>query len=201
MMEFFDQLTGLELFYLMMITAGGTVFLMRLILMFFVGTDGDPSAADASLADSSDAMLRYVSIQSLSSFALVGGLAGFWAERTFHNSMVSVLLALFAGALMVFIMVRITMLLMKLQTKGNLEITDAVGKEGTVYLTIPEEGMGQIDFNMQGRKLFRKAASETGQRIATGTKVRIVRVTDDSVLMVEPVISAGSRDKNPGKQS
>ncbi len=195
MFEFLEQMSGMEYMYVIMMVAGGTIFFIRLFLMFFTGIDADPSDAETSIADSSETALRYISLQSISSFGLIGGLFGFWAERTFHNSVISVLITLAAGAVMVLIMARLTAFMLKLQNRGNIKISNSVGKDGKVYLTLQKDGTGQVEFSMQGRRLYYSAVSENGEVIPTGTRVRIVRVTDDSVLVVVPLTADGAEEK------
>ena len=85
--------------------------------------------------------------------------------------------------------------MLKLQNRGNIKISNSVGKDGKVYLTLQKDGTGQVEFSMQGRRLYYSAVSENGEVIPTGTRVRIVRVTDDSVLVVVPLTADGAEEK------
>ena len=64
---------------------------------------------------------------------------------------------------------------------------NTVRKEGIVYLTIPENGTGQISVVVQGGLRQFDAVSSAGQRIPTGEKIRVVRVVSSRILVVEPI--------------
>ena len=49
MFEFLEQMSGMEYMYVIMMVAGGTIFFIRLFLMFFTGIDADPSDAETSI--------------------------------------------------------------------------------------------------------------------------------------------------------
>jgi membrane protein implicated in regulation of membrane protease activity len=66
-----------------------------------------------------------------------------------------------------------------------LDINNAVGATGTVYLRIPNGGTGQVQVSIQGglRIIDALAAGET--ELPTGTKVTVVGVRDSTTLVVE----------------
>ncbi|OQA23767.1 MAG: hypothetical protein BWY59_02539 [Verrucomicrobia bacterium ADurb.Bin345] len=73
----------------------------------------------------------------------------------------------------------------KLQSGGGtLNLQNAVGREGTVYLTIPANGAGKVSVVVQNRLGEFEATSESGEELKTGTSIRVVGVTGDKVLVV-----------------
>ncbi len=72
----------------------------------------------------------------------------------------------------------------KLESDGTLNLANAVGLVGTVYLTIPAsgEGRGQVQIDVQGR-LATVDAQTTGPALSTGEKV-FVYATEGSTLLV-----------------
>jgi hypothetical protein len=72
----------------------------------------------------------------------------------------------------------------RFQSEGTLNIQNAVGQSGTVYLTIPESGTGVVNVTVQGALRTLDAASENGQRIATGKMVKVVGVAAGKILVV-----------------
>ena len=67
-----------------------------------------------------------------------------------------------------------------------MEISNAVGKTGEVYLTIPPSlsGTGKINVDLQGTLTELDAMTENDTPIKTGAKVKVVR-TDESTCYVE----------------
>ena len=76
----------------------------------------------------------------------------------------------------------------RLAEDGTLRIRQAIGQEGTVYVPIPADkaNAGKVQLKVQNRLVEFEAVTAAGQRLATGTKVRVVGVTG-TMLEVEPV--------------
>jgi membrane protein implicated in regulation of membrane protease activity len=71
-----------------------------------------------------------------------------------------------------------------LQTSGNISIKSAEGLEGDVYVTVPSgSGRGQVRVNIDNRQRIYNAVS-SGEELASGTRVRVVRVNQDNTLTV-----------------
>ena len=71
--SWFLGLTVLEMLYVVLAVLGGLVFLVRIVLLFFVG-DGDGALDDVGV--DSDAGFQLLSIQGLSGFFVMFGLVG-----------------------------------------------------------------------------------------------------------------------------
>ena len=67
-------------------------------------------------------------------------------------------------------------------------IRAAVGQEGTVYIPIPaaKANTGKVQLKLQNRLVEYEAVTSSSQKLATGTKVRVVGVTGKT-LEVEPL--------------
>ncbi len=79
--------------------------------------------------------------------------------------------------------------LYRLTADGTERIGRAVGEEGMVYLTIPEQnqGVGKVHVVLQNRTVEYEAMT-SGERLHTGTRVVIVNVLGSDRVEVEPVI-------------
>jgi hypothetical protein len=68
-------------------------------------------------------------------------------------------------------------------------ITNAVGRVGTVYTTIPAEGAGagKIQLNLHGRTMEYLAVT-TGDALKPGAKVVVGAVVSSDTLEVEPAL-------------
>jgi len=75
----------------------------------------------------------------------------------------------------------------KLQSKGNIDIRNAIGKEGTVYLNITPPERGKVEINIQDRLRIVDAVVKTNEPIPTGERVIVTEILDSGVLVVERV--------------
>ena len=61
-----------------------------------------------------------------------------------------------------------------LQASGNIDISEAIGSQGTIYLRIPEGDVGQVQVEAGGALKIYNAKSEDGNGIGTGDFVEVV---------------------------
>lgn len=152
------------------------------VLMSFIGFDIDHFHMDGL-----DFMGDSFSITSLIAFACIGGWTGYFANTMTEMSEWVVLstaaalgLAAYIGS--IFVMKR----LKKWESKGNIQMENAIGKTGKVYLGIPARmsGKGQVELIIQGRLTIVDAFTNQ-DAIETGTEVIIYDVKGNDVF-VEP---------------
>jgi len=183
---------GLNTIYLICAIAGGTILVLRLILMLIGGDHGDlGDGADVTVDLNHDGALdgpndgmNLLSLQSIAGFFTMFGLVGMGLLQIGAVSWVSLLGALAAGAVTALVTAFIFLKLQRLQSEGTLVITNAVGQVGTVYLTIPENASGVVTVSVQGAMRSLDAVSEHGQKIPTGSIVRVVGITAGKILVV-----------------
>jgi membrane protein implicated in regulation of membrane protease activity len=183
----------LNTIYLICAVAGGTVLVLRLIAMVFglgsggeapdVSADMDVDAAMDIGEHGAGAEANYLSIQSLSGFFTMFGLVGMGLLQVNAGPLWSLVGALAAGVFTAWVTAMIAAALLRLQSSGTLQISNAVGQEGTVYLTIPDQGSGVVSVSVQGALRQFDALSENGQKIPTGTLVRVTGVSAGKLVV------------------
>lgn len=186
---------GIGTVYLVCAVAGGTVLVIRLILMAIGLDSGDAPQdihADFDLdhdgvldgGDMQGGVFNYLSIQSIAGFFTMFGLVGLGLLQINASDTWSLVGALAAGLFTAWCTGLIFLAMRRLQSEGTLVIGNAVGEKGTVYLTIPEKGTGSITITVQGASRTLDAMSENGQKIPTGSIVKVVGVTAGKILVV-----------------
>ena len=91
------------------------------------------------------------------------------------------------GVFTMLVIARIVLAMERLKSDGTMRMENAVGQEGRVYLTIPEDGSGKVSIVIQGGLRELEAVSENKERIPTGETVRVLRVISNRILVVERV--------------
>jgi hypothetical protein len=180
--------------YLICAVAGGTVLVLRLLLMLIglqIGADGGdmPHDLDADInVDSGDhgavGEVNFLSIQSLSGFFTMFGLVGMGLLQIQASQLMSLLGALAAGIITAWASGMIVLAIQRLQSTGTMVISNALGQQGTVYLTIPERGTGVVNVTVQGALRQFNAISESGEKIPTGAIVRVTDISAGNLLVV-----------------
>ena len=187
-------LSFIEIIYWASTIIGGTLFVLRLISMFLgggVSDDGMDAALDAGGHDLSgdsieaDTSFKLMSIQGLTSFFMMFGLVGLALLQAGLPVLVTVLGGMIAGLITVAVTGLVFTQMKRLQAEGTIHIENTIGKEGNVYLGIPENGTGQVQIIVQGSLKIFDAVSKNKNTIATGEKVQVVGVASGNTLIVE----------------
>ena len=85
----------------------------------------------------------------------------------------------------------------KLQSSGNIDISNAIGKVAQVYIPIPAAGAGsgKVTITLQEKFCEYTAITAAAEALKTGSYVRVVSVSDGGVLLVEP-LSGAKKEQN-----
>ena len=138
--------------------------------------------------DGLDADFTLLSVRSIIAFFTFFGWTGVVALSGGAGSMLAVLMASAAGFMAMMVVAYIFYLFIKLQSSGTLNLDNALGNTGEVYLIIPgnKSGIGKVQMKVQG-SLRELDAITTGQAIPTGAPIQVVDVLENGTLIVEPM--------------
>lgn len=205
MLALLENLSGLELLFACCAVFGTVLFIIRLILMFS-GMGGDEAhSADTGDMDgghfdtgdmdhtgemhNSDLSFKLLSLQGITAFFMMFGLVG-WAviRQGQYHALVPIAAGTFAGLLSVWVMKKIFQFATSLQSSGTMNLNNAIGQEGTVYLTIHPGQSGKVQVSVQERLSVLEAVTDGSEEIKTGESVRVVRVLAGK-LVVEKLSS------------
>jgi hypothetical protein len=185
-------LTWIEIIYWASTIVGGTLFVLRLIMLFVGGETGDSppdttfeTGGESTPGDQLDIGFQLLSVQGLTSFFMMFGLVGLALLKAGLPVLVTVLGGVLAGLATVAITGLIFTQMKRLQTEGTINIQNTVGTQGSVYLTIPKNGTGQVQIIAQGSLKIFDAISTNRSVIATGEKIRVIGVSGGNTLIVE----------------
>jgi len=147
-------------------------------------------------ADDADFGSGIVTLRSLTGFFGGFGWGGVLMLENGFSTGVSTLTATGVGLLLMLSFAYLMRLLYSLKESGNVDLENAVGKTGTVYVSIPAETstLGQIQVMVQGRLQVVPATTHTGHRIGSGTQVRIVELVDGMTFVVEPASDVSTKE-------
>jgi membrane protein implicated in regulation of membrane protease activity len=217
MSNYLASLSVLEKVYLACAVFGGGFFILRTILMLagFGDTHSDFDTADAGHvdidhgdadhgdldheehledidhgdhADVGTGGLKLLTIQGLTAFVMMFGLTGYALSRSsLLGSIMTIVLGVIVGFFAMWLIAKGFALMRSLQSNGTMQVYDAMGEEGTVYLTIPAEGVGKIQITISGRLTVMDAVSQDKVVLKTGERVRVSEITTGGMLAVRGI--------------
>jgi hypothetical protein len=102
---------------------------------------------------------------------------------------VSLLIAFLLGVATLFGMALLMKAVYRLQSSGNIDLGNAIGKVGQVYIPIPAGGKssGKVNITVQEKLTECEAITVSDETLATGSYVRVTAVGEGGVLVVEPL--------------
>lgn len=135
-----------------------------------------------------DVKFKLFTIRSIIVFFTVFSWSGIATTRLGMNHIVSIILAIILGFILMFIVSFVYYSAARLSEDGTMNIKNAIGKEGQIYLTIPkqEEGEGKIAIEFGGVLRVMDAVTY-GEKIETGEKAIVIKVVDNQLLLVEKI--------------
>jgi membrane protein implicated in regulation of membrane protease activity len=203
-------MTAVDKIFLGCAVFGGALFAVRVALFFFVGhagTDADTSFdggadvhadfgtdvdADADVhtelhhGGDSDTSFKLLTFQGITAFLMMFGLVGL-AMRMDSSAAepMAILAASMAGLLALYVVGKLFAFMRGLQSSGTVDLRNAVGQEGSVYLTIHAGGTGQVRVTVQDRLRIYEAVADGEGEIRTGESVKVVNVLGGKLLVVQ----------------
>lgn len=192
---------ALTIFYAIGIVA--TVILILQIVLSLIGLGGDHDLADGAGVDvdhadfgglehagagvEHDSGPGLISLRSLLAFFSGFGWGGALLIRLRMPTVLAVGGALIIGGFFLLVVFWLMGLIYSLSESGTIELRNAVGQTGTVYLPIPPQrsGQGQVQVTVQGRLRELPAMTDAAERLPTGTPVRVIGMLTHDVVLVE----------------
>lgn len=129
-----------------------------------------------------------ISFRTLIAASTFFGLGGLAAEQGELNIFAQLAIGTACGLGAMYGVHWIMTLIGRLGEDGTVRIQRAIGQEGTVYVPIPggRTRAGKVQLRLQNRLMEYPAVTQAADRLATGTKVRVVAVAGE-VLEVAPL--------------
>ena len=187
---------GLELaqqiFALIGIGATVVLILQFVLLLFGLGNDSDADFDDGDFDDAElgdgDGLALFT-VKGIVAMLCITGWTGVIFLGTDMADAIAYILA-FACGLSALVGMAYTMkAISRLQSSGNIDIGNAIGKVGQVYIPIKPNGSsaGKVNVTVQGQYSEFSAITTADHVLPTGSYVRIVAVDEAGTLVVEPI--------------
>ncbi len=173
-----------------LIALPSTVLIIIQTVLLLIGIGGD--AADVDDIDGIDLPDDGLAIFSLRGVLSMLCITGWVAVALLGTSLpqgVSIGIAIACGIATLIGMAFLMRAINRLQSSGNIDIENCIGKVAEVYIPIPASGSGSGKVTLTVQEKFSEfsAITTSGEQIKTGTVVRVVAVSESGTLVVEPL--------------
>ena len=159
--------------------------IIQLVLSVFGGMDDTPDATNGSHGSG----LSFFSIRGVAAFFVGFGWAGVISLKAGFGLFPAIAIGVFVGAILMFGIFLLMTSMIRLQSNGTLDYSNAIGEMGTVYVTIPagQKAGGQVELLLQGRLTMADAIFRGSELLTPGTKVIVIEKIGHSTLVVQPL--------------
>ncbi len=162
------------------------IFLVQTILTF-AGLD----AHDAEVPDFDgdldvEGPFQLFSLRNLINFLLGFSWSGIALFNVIPNKAILIIVSFLIGTAMLAMFFLMMRQIYKLSENNSFTVSKTLSKTGTVYIAIPEakSNSGKVQISVNGA-VHELEAVTLGERIATGTIIRVVDIIDQKILVVE----------------
>jgi len=184
------DLSSLEKVYWIIAIPFSIIFLVQLIMTFFVGDIDHIEAGgdvDATVEGDAGIGFQFITLKNLVAFFTIFAWAGLASVASGLSTGLAIVISTVSGLVMMTIMATLIYFMGKLSDDGTLKLSNARGKIGSVYLTIPPKrsGFGKVQINVQGMQTL-DAMTDHPEEIETGAVVEVVDIFNNETLIVKP---------------
>ena len=182
------DVTGIDMLFAASALVGGILFVLYFFLLMIGGiaTDVFDGLFGIDVDMGADASFKALTFQGIMAFLMFFGLAGLYVTKSGGGPTPAILAGAIAGGASMYSTGKLFELFVNLQQDGTVELSEAIGSKGQVYLRISDEGVGQVTVEVNEAQRTFNAKSEDGAGIATGDFIEVVD-TIGEVLVVKRI--------------
>ena len=188
MMDFFDGMSTLEQTYWIIALLSSLVFLFIFITTFIGGGDADMEAdANDFEADDGGVGFQFFTFKGIVAFFTIFGWSGVTCIDNGLTTTSTLLISTIAGFTMMVLTSSLFYWMHKMAESGTLKIKNAIGVVCEVYLPIgaKRSTIGKVQIKVQGSLRELDAVTDSEEKLASGTIVKVTEVISTEILLVE----------------
>jgi len=185
--EWWDALQTIEKIYWGVAVPFTLLFIIQLILTFIGGGDFDTDGSvDVDIDTDAGIGFQFLTLKNLIAFFTIFGWVGLASLDSGASNGLSILISALSGILMMAIMAAIFYFLGKSQESGTLNMNNAVGAIGEVYMVIKKnrQNIGKIQVQVQGTLRTLDAITDDNKDLNQGTVVDVLKIANNNILIV-----------------
>lgn len=140
-------------------------------------------------ADDGGVGFQFFTFKGIVAFFTIFGWTGITCLNNGFSSTATIIIATIAGLIMMVITSSLFYWMHKLAESGTLNINNAVGVIGEVYLPIGAERskMGKVQLKVQGSLRELEAITDELEDLKTGAMVKVSKIVSAEILLVEKI--------------
>jgi hypothetical protein len=192
----------MQTFYLLCAVVGGTVMICQFALtMIGIGSEGDVDLDHGADFDHGDGghdhghghggswLFHVITFRTVVAAIAFFGTAGMASTSAGLSGPQSLLISLGAGGVAMIAVYWMVQSMHRFNYDGTMQLNQAIGKHGTVYVSIPgnHEGSGKVQVNIQDQTVELTAVTTASETLKAGLPVKVVSLISGRTVEVAPL--------------
>jgi membrane protein implicated in regulation of membrane protease activity len=188
MIEWFQELTSFQQTYWILAGISTFMFLLVLITTLIGAGSDDLGDIDSEIDADTGAGFQFFTLKNLVAFFAIFGWSGIASIDAGNSKSVTIIISVFFGLLMMFVMAALFYYISKLTASGTLKMKNALNAIGEVYLTVGanRSRTGKIQIKIQGALRELEALTDHNEDLKQGKIIKVIEVTNNGILIIEP---------------
>lgn len=175
------------------ITAPSTLIFLLLLVLTIFGSDADTDIqtdvqtdVGHTFIDGDGIPFQFLSVKNIVGFFTLFGWSGLGFISVGMAPWLVIILSFICGFMMMLAMATLFYFMSKLAESGNMNLKNAIGRSGEVYLTIPanRKGLGKVQVTVQGTLETLDAVTDDTEDIPTSSLIQVKDVINNQILLV-----------------
>jgi hypothetical protein len=177
-----DGLNSIQQIYWAIAIPFTLIFLIQTVLTF-VGGEID---TDMDIDGDGDIGFQFFTIKNLVAFFTIFGWTGIACLDSGLSMIAVILSSLIAGLIMMSLMAAIFYFFSKLTASGTMNIQNAVGGVGEIYLTVRAKrgNIGKVSLMVQGSLRELEAITDDDEDLKNGMVINVKEVINGNLLLI-----------------
>lgn len=189
-MQWFYDISLFEQIYWVVAVLASATFTV-IMVMTFLGGDVDADVDVDMDGDIDGVGFQFFTFKNMIGFLTIFGWVGIGCIRSGYGTGAVLGISIFCGLLMMLAMSTLFYFISGLVEEGTMNMDNAVGRTGEVYLPIRAKngGFGKVQITIQGSLHEIQAFTNDEEDINVGSIVRVEKVVDNHILLVTSKIA------------
>ena len=184
--EWWNSLSVIHQIYWGFAIPSTIIFLIQMIMTFIGGEMDVDGNADFDVETDHGAGFQFFTLKNFVAFFTIFSWTGIASLNAGFTTGMSILLSIFGGLSMMFVMALVFYYFSKLTDSGTLNIKNAEGGIGEVYLTIKSKrgNIGKVLIQVQSSLRELDAITDDEEDLPTGAVISVKEVLNNDILLV-----------------
>ena len=161
-------------------------FLLQLVLTFFGGDVPEDGGADFDVETDDGVGFQFLTLKNLVAFFAIFAWTGIACLDSGLSNGLSIVISIVAGIAMMLIMGTLFYFLAKATESGTLQMKNAIGSIGEVYLEIKANrgNIGKVQIQVQGTLRTLDALTDDDNPLKQGAVVIVTEIASNNIMIV-----------------